>query len=153
VFPFAFVRSFFPFGFCFLFFLPASFALCFALLCFALLLGVGVRWAMASSGSDRSSGDADAISRAVAEACKAQEWSKGIRLLNKLPDTITSPRLLWYVFYMSVCMLVPMYHHRPSSFIAIQLELASLLPFGWGERMCVETSVVWMESQGVIVVL
>jgi hypothetical protein len=45
-----------------------------------------------------------------------------------------------------------MYHHRPSSFIAIQLELTSLLPFGWGERMGVETSVVWMKSQGIIVV-
>lgn len=103
VFPFAFVLSFHL--------VVASCSssprpLLFALLCFALLVGVRVRWAMASSVSDRSSGDADAISRAVAEACKAQEWSKGIRLLNKLPDTITSPRLLWYVFYacMYVCM-------------------------------------------------
>jgi hypothetical protein len=76
--------------------------LLFGLVWFDLVLGVWVRWSMASSVS----GDADAISRAVAEACKAQEWSKGIRLLNKLPDTITSPRLLWYVFYfcMYVCM-------------------------------------------------
>ncbi len=160
VFPFAFVLSFFPFGCCFLFFLLASFALC-----FALLVGVGVgvrvrvRWAMASSVSDSSSGDADAISRAVAEACKAQEWSKGIRLLNKLPDTTTSPRLLWYVFY--VCMYVCMHPcttivRPPSS--PFSWNFTSLLPFGWGERMSVETSVVWcgvvwMESQGVIVVL
>jgi hypothetical protein len=56
------------------------------------------------------------------------------------------------MYFVSVCMYAPMYHHRPSSFIAIQLELTSLLPFGWGERMSVETSVVWMESQGIIVV-
>lgn len=122
---------------CFLFFLPASFALC-----FALLLGVGVRWAMASSGSDRSSsGDADAISRAVAEACKAQEWSKGIRLLNKLPDTITSPRLLWYVFY--VCM----YAWHPCTTIVrppsspFSWNLLHCCPLG-GERECV-LRLVW----------
>ncbi len=97
---------------------------------------------MASSGSDRSSsGDADAISRAVAEACKAQEWSKGIRLLNKLPDTITSPRLLWYVFY--VCM----YAWHPCTTIVrppsspFSWNLLHCCPLG-GERECV-LRLVW----------
>jgi len=88
-------------------------------------------------------------------------WLKLARRRNGLKGSVCStnfqtplhPLGSFGMYFMSVCMHAPMYHHRPSSFIAIQLELASLLPFGWGERMCVETSVVWMESQGVIVVL
>jgi hypothetical protein len=42
-----------------------------------------------------SSSEGSESLRAVAEACKKQEWSKAIRIINSIAEVNTSPLLLW----------------------------------------------------------